>query len=114
METAAQGQFGFTETQRVVGEWLESHFGGHIKVGPITIYGFNAMRVALNIRTCRWGYICFHPTIKFYGRKFPWYFYISRNATPWLATVAIGPGVGEQDKAKAKRRRQLIRVLGGR
>lgn len=111
MGMATQEQFGFTEMQRIIGEWLESHLGGYVKIGPIIIYGFNAMHIALNIRTRRWGYICFHPTIRFYNWKFPWYFYISRNATPWLATVAIGPGVCKQDKAKARRRRHLIKVL---
>jgi hypothetical protein len=112
MGTATQEQFGFTERQRIVGEWLESHLGGYIKAGPITLYGFNAMHIALNIRTRRWGYICFHPTIKFYGRKWPWYFYVSRNATPWLATIIVGPGVHERDRVKAKRRRHLLEVLG--
>lgn len=107
---ATQERFDISETRRAVEDWLETHLGGYICIGPAIIYGFNAMHVALNIRTRR-GYICFHPTIKFYGRKWPWYFYVSRNATPWLATVIAGPGVYERDRIKAKRRRHLLKLL---
>lgn len=110
MGTATQEQFDIGKTRRHVENWLESHLGGYIRVGPVIIYGFNAMHIALNIRTRR-EWLCFHPTIKFYGRKWPWYFYISRNATPWLATVIVGPGVYERDKTKARRRRHLLKVL---
>jgi hypothetical protein len=56
---------------------------------PITIYGFNAMHVAININT-RYGYICFHPTMYCFGTIWPWYFYISDNATPQNAKFALG------------------------
>lgn len=72
--------------------WLERHLGGHIMLGHLVIYGWNAMHVALNWRTKRWGWICFHPTMKVFGRWWPWYFYVSPNGTPGAATWGIGPG----------------------
>ena len=65
------------------------------------IYGFNAMHIAMNIRTRKWGYICFHPSIRCFGELWPWYFYLSPNATPQSATFAIGPGVSKLEKAAA-------------
>ena len=69
----------------------ERHFGGHFNLGPITVYGWNAMHVAVNIRTV-WGFICFHPPFRVFGKWWPWYFYISPDATPQSATYGIGPG----------------------
>jgi hypothetical protein len=51
------------------------------------------MHVALNFYTRRWGYICFHPPMRCFGHWWPWYFYVSRDATPHGATYKIGPGV---------------------
>ena len=68
----------------------ERFFGGHISVGPITIYGANAMHWAVNIYTKRWGYICFRLPFFCFGKWWPLYFYISPNATPWAATFYIG------------------------
>jgi len=91
--------------------WLEKHLGEHISVGPLTIYGFNAMHVAIDLWIKPWRcYICFHPTV-YHMRWWPWYFYISPNATPWAATFAIGPGVWERDKKRARRRRRLLKCL---
>ncbi len=74
--------------------FFERHFGGHLNIGSrVTIYGWNAMHVAVNIETKRWGYICFHPTWRVFGKWWPWYFYVSRDATPFRATFKIGPGV---------------------
>lgn len=70
----------------------EKHFGGHVHFWGITIYGFNAMHVAVNVRTKRWGFICFHPTFRCFGKWWPWYFYISPDATPCSARFGIGPG----------------------
>lgn len=71
--------------------WMQEHFGGHLNIGPLTIYGYNAMHVALNLRVFN-TYVCFHPTWKVFGYWWPWYFYISPNATPWAATFKIGRG----------------------
>ena len=64
-------------------------FTGHKTWGPVTIYGANAMHWAINIRT-RWGYLCAHPTTRTFGRRWPWYVYLSRDATPSSARWKIG------------------------
>lgn len=61
--------------------WIDNTFTGHRTLGPITVYGANAMHWAINIST-PWGYICFHPTTRTFGGRWPWYFYMSRDATP--------------------------------
>jgi hypothetical protein len=86
--------------------WLEKHFGGHFTLGRLTVYGWNAMHVAVNYRTRRWGYICFHPPLYWCGRWWPWYFYLSPNATPWAATFALGPEFSTEDRRKANTRRR--------
>ena len=59
---------------------------GHFRVGPVIVYyGDNAMHWAINIRT-RWGFLCAHPTV----RCWPWYIYLSPDATPDRATWGIG------------------------
>lgn len=93
-------------------DWLQRRLGGHVSLGPVTVYGFNAMHVAINIWTKRWGVICFHPDLRFLGKyapwmlgkEWPWYFYLSPNHTPWSATFAIGPGVEREEKIDAVRR----------
>ena len=85
---------------------LERLLGGHLRIGPVTIFGFNAMHWATNIRTGTWGYICFRPTTwSFVSGWNGWYFYISPDATPQMAWVAFGPGVSRENKAWAARRR---------
>lgn len=32
-------------------DFLGKHLGGHVTLGRLTIYGFNAMHVAVNFRT---------------------------------------------------------------
>jgi hypothetical protein len=66
------------------GSWFERHLGGHIHFGPVVIYGWNAMHVAINIHVPwrSWGWVCFHPTFRVFGGWWPWYFYISPDATP--------------------------------
>lgn len=93
-------------------ERIKKKLEGHVTVGPVTIYGLNAMHVAVNIKTKRWGYICFHPSLRFLGKhapwilgeNWPWYFHISPNATPWASTFAIGPGIDKDTKIDAIRR----------
>jgi hypothetical protein len=84
---------------------FDRYLGGSLRLGPVVTYGFNAMHVAINIRTRRWGYLCFHPTIRCFGVWWPWYFYASPNATPQAATFAIGPWVDYQYRAGAIIRR---------
>lgn len=69
--------------------WWEKKFGEHVSLGPLVIYGFNAMHVAMNLRT-PFGFVCFHPTFRVFGKWWPWYFYISRDGTPNSATVRFG------------------------
>lgn len=85
--------------------WFERHLGGHISIGPLTVYGFNGMHVALNLYTKRWGYVCFHPPMRVYSRWWGWYFYVSPNATPWAATFLRGASHREE-RHKADGRRQ--------
>lgn len=75
--------------------WVERNLGGHISLGPITVYGSNAMHFAINIRTKRWGFICFRPPVYDMGRWWGWYVYISRDGTPCkpACTYARGPGL---------------------
>jgi len=91
--------------------WLEKHLGGHVSIKwplELTVYGHNAMHFSAMVHTRRWGYVCFHPTVKVYGRRWPWYFYVSPNATPWAATFAVGPGVHREEKERAPIRRKLL------
>lgn len=69
--------------------WVEQKLGGHINLGPITIYGANAMHFAVNIST-RWGYVCFRLPMRCFGVWWKAYFYISRDATPSSARFMVG------------------------
>jgi hypothetical protein len=69
--------------------FLDRWFGGHVTVGPVTVFGRNAMHFAVNIRT-RDGWICFKPPTRCFGVWWPWYFYISPDATPQSATTLWG------------------------
>jgi hypothetical protein len=61
--------------------WQDRFFPGHISIGPVCVYGANAMHWAVNIRT-RWGFLCAHPTTRTFGGRWPWYMYLSRDGTP--------------------------------
>lgn len=97
---------------RRIMEWMQSKLSGHLSLSfgalSLTVYGFNAMHVAVNLYTPRWGYLCLHPPMYHVGRWHPWYFYTSPNATPWASTFAVGPGVGWQDKQSARLRRVVL------
>lgn len=70
----------------------EKRFGGHISIGPLVVYGFNAMHVAINLKLGR-DWVCLHPTMRVFGKWWPWYFYVSTDGTPCEATVKAGPGM---------------------
>jgi uncharacterized membrane protein YwaF len=72
--------------------FFERYFGGHVSLGPLVLYGFNAMHVAANLKT-PWGYVCVHPTVRVFGEWWPWYIYVSDDATPCRAKFLLGPGV---------------------
>jgi hypothetical protein len=69
--------------------WMERHFGGHFRLGPLTQYGYNAMHFATNLRT-PWGYLCFKPPTYCFGRWWRWYVYLSDDATPQGAKWQLG------------------------
>lgn len=66
--------------------WQDRLFRGHVSLGDhrVTIYGANAMHWAIevHIRGLWW---CFHPTTHTFGGHWPWYFYVSPDATPQSA-----------------------------
>jgi hypothetical protein len=65
---------------------------GHLSlVGHrVVIYGANAMHWAVNVRFLG-SWWCFHPPTNTFGGKWPWYFYVSPDATP-AAAWGFGPG----------------------
>lgn len=73
--------------------WQDRLFQGHRRIGPVTVYGANAMHWAINVRW-RGTYWCFHPTTRTFGGHWPWYFYVSPDATPQRATFKLGGGEG--------------------
>lgn len=90
--------------------WWANFTGGHISIGPITIYGANAMNWTVNIRTKKFGYICFTlPALARFRKTkdgkliFQWYFYLSPNGTPWASTFYIGSNREERIRAKIRR-----------
>lgn len=69
--------------------WQDRLFRGHVNIGPVTIYGANAMHWAINVWWLgHWW--CFHPTTRTFGGYWRWYFYISRNGTPQSACFKRG------------------------
>jgi hypothetical protein len=61
---------------------------GHINIGPMTIYGRNAMHWGVDIKT-RWGFVCFRLPFRCFGRWWRLYLYVSPDATPTAATWSI-------------------------
>jgi len=66
--------------------FFDKYLGGHVSIGNITIYGHNAMHWACNIRTKKYGYICFRLPLPSFSNNRPFfkplYLYFSPNATP--------------------------------
>ena len=85
---------------------VERTIRGHLQVGPVVLYGANAMHWAVNVRTPL-GYAC----ARLPQRAWPWYFYVSHNATPGGAWVALGPGVDQDDRRRARVRQMLVVAL---
>ena len=65
--------------------FAENFLGGHVTIGPVTIYGENAMHWAVNIKI-RDGWFCFRLPIRCFGAWWPLYCYFSPDATPTRAT----------------------------
>ena len=88
--------------------FAENFLGGHVTIGPITVYGDNAMHWGVNISSKKFGYICFR--LPFFSHRVWWplYFYCSPNATPWAATFMIGKKYGGYDYKLAPIRRKKL------
>lgn len=71
--------------------WQDRVFRGHLSIGPLTIYGANAMHWAWNLRVFG-TYLCWRPTTGQNG-YWRWYLYASPDATPRHATWGVGPGM---------------------
>lgn len=69
--------------------WQDRLFRGHVSIGPVTVFGANAMHWAINLRL-RGNYWCFHPRTRTYGALWRSYFYVSPDATPSNAIFRIG------------------------
>ena len=89
--------------------WIDKHLHGHWELGPITLYGQNAMHWAINIKLPR-CYLCFRLPVRCFRRWWPLYLYISNNATPSNATLLLGQ-YSIEDKVAAKFRRKLLGVF---
>jgi hypothetical protein len=73
-------------TLHPVGFWV-------LNIGAVefTLYAREtAMHGALNVFVPRVGYICVKPPTKSFGVWWPWYFYVSPDATPNRASVKLG------------------------
>lgn len=84
--------------------WWENFMGGHLNIGNVTIYGENAMCWSVNIRTKRWGVVCFTlPSITRKKYKQGHYFYLSPNGTPWASTFYRGYDKQEVVRAQIRK-----------
>lgn len=84
--------------------WWENFMSGHMNIGNITIYGANAMCWAVNIRTKKWGTICFTlPSIRRKRMNMEHYFYFSPNGTPSASTFYIGKDKKEKIRSKIRK-----------
>jgi hypothetical protein len=66
-----------------------------------------AMHGAINVRTKRWGWVCFHPPLRSFGAWWPGYFYCSPDGTPGMSTFYLGRGQFCDDEGRAAERRRL-------
>lgn len=82
------------ETKYRHSRFLDRYFGGHVNIGRVTLYGYNAMHFAANIRLKR-TWLCIHPPVRCFGVWWPWSIYVSRDGTPSGRTWGIGPGLVE-------------------
>lgn len=87
----------------VLRKLVRRFLGGHVTVGPVTLYGDNAMAWTAQVRTAT-GYLVARAPI-----RRPWKIYFSPNATPWAATWGMGPGFREHGDDLPSVRRHLAR-----
>lgn len=65
--------------------FAENFLSGHVNIGPVTIFGENAMHWSVNI-IIKHKYLCFRLPIRCFGRWYPLYCYYSPDGTPNSAT----------------------------
>lgn len=83
--------WGITKKYKAL-SWWQNFMSGHISIGPVTIYGENAMHWAVNIYLKkRKTYFCFRLPFRCFGKWWPLYVYMSPNGTPSSATWKWGP-----------------------
>jgi len=68
-----------------LGFW-ENFFGGHADIGPVTVYGENAMHWAVTVRVKGRGFLCFRLPFRCFGGWRPLYCYFSPDGTPTNAS----------------------------
>ena len=61
--------------------FAENFLSGHISLGPVTIFGENAMHWAVVIET-RTGYLSFRLPLRCFGAWWPLYCFHSPDGTP--------------------------------
>ncbi len=85
--------------------WWENFMGGHLNIGnKITIFGSNAMCWVVNIRTKKYGYICFTlPSISEFRKRTGYHLYFSPNGTPWACTFYLGKNKEEKIRSIARK-----------
>ncbi len=64
---------------------IENFLSGYIIIGPVAIYGENAMHWSVEITT-KSGYLCFRLPFRCFGHWYPLYCYYSPDGTPNNAT----------------------------
>lgn len=95
-----------------IDRFCSRHIGGHKTIGHLTIYGWNAMHVAARLWIPKLGmYLCVHPTTHTFGGHWPWYVYLSHNATPWGAIIGFGPGFYRSDRERSEARWLTLREI---
>lgn len=79
---------------------------GRISIGNFVFYGIDtAMHLSFEWWSKKYGYICFHPPVRWHKRWWPFYLYFSPNGTPQLSTFAIGKGIDLEDRQGANARK---------
>jgi hypothetical protein len=73
-----------------ISNWLSKHLGGHLDIGPVTFFGFNAMHGAIQFHVKKYGYITISPPLRHNGGWWPAHIFISPDATPCSATFVFG------------------------
>lgn len=68
--------------------WQDRLFRGHISMGPVVVYGANAMHWAVNVRAFGYWW-CVHPRTRTFGGDWPAYFYVSKDGTPSRARFRL-------------------------